>query len=123
MAAKKQVNKVNTATLLRGRVYVFENVHFQRGVPTIVGPDLAMKLEDLYDEVQDSDSDTFEKPYFLVEMDVDPPSDEDEYEDDDEYEEEERRPRRKLRKVARKTRRATAPKEEVRPRRRRRRAS
>ena len=93
MAAKKQSEKVTTATLLRGRVYVYAKVHFQRGVPTVVGGALADELEDLFDEVRDSDSDTFEKPYFLVEHNVDPPD------SVEKREEEKKKARRRLRRL------------------------
>lgn len=93
MAAKKQSGKVTTATLLRGRVYVHNKMHFARGVPIVVGDSHADELEALYDEVRDSDSDTFEKPYFLVQHNAEPP------ETAEKKEEERRKQRRRLRRL------------------------
>lgn len=61
---------VNTATLVRGRVYVFrhegENIQFELDVAKVVDDALASKLEDLVSEVHDTDGDAFEKPLFHV---------------------------------------------------------
>lgn len=60
------------ATLVRGRVYVFRRIRFERQVPKEVTSEVAAELEDLYDELQDNDPDaevrqTRRKPLFKVE--------------------------------------------------------
>jgi hypothetical protein len=65
---------INTATLLRGRVYVYKGVTFERGVPVTVPDDLGAELEDMFDEVRDSDNEIIEKPLFSVLYDVVPPA-------------------------------------------------
>ena len=60
-----------TATLLRGRVYVFRNMQYERGIPNVVKDEsLAMILEDLYDEVHDSDGEVIEKPIFEIDFEA-----------------------------------------------------
>ena len=71
MAARK---KVITVKLVRGRVYVFGNIHYMRGVATEVTMEVAQELEELYDVVTDADGDEFEKPIFLVDYDAKPKS-------------------------------------------------
>lgn len=73
MAARKQ-EKCITATLLRGRVYVFQNVHFMRGVATVVDDGLAAELEALCEEVTDSDGEVFEKMLFEVDYEATVPT-------------------------------------------------
>ena len=79
--APARADLVDTATLIRGRVYSFrhngETHYFEANVETpledkeekaIEG--LAGKLEELHSEVHDSDGDAFEKPLFLVKRGV-----------------------------------------------------
>jgi len=77
-SAVTSADLVHTATLIRGRVYVFkykgESYHFEMDKPEVL-PDavkdaLADELEALHAEIRDSDGDSFEKPLFLVERDV-----------------------------------------------------
>lgn len=68
-----------TATLQRGRVYYYANIPFERGVPLAIDDKLCKtfnyeggaeflttELEDLFEEITDSDSETFAKPIFEV---------------------------------------------------------
>ena len=60
------------ATLIRGRVYVYKRIRFERQVPKEVDEELAAELEDMYDELQDNDPDATNrqvrrKPLFRVE--------------------------------------------------------
>ena len=64
---------VTTATLLRGRVYVYKGLTFERGLPVVVTDDLAADLADMYDEVRDSDNEIIEKPLFNVLYDAPKP--------------------------------------------------
>lgn len=60
-----------TALLLRGRVYAYENVIYEKGVPVIVKDEaLGYTLEDLYDEVHDSDGEVIEKPIFEIDFEA-----------------------------------------------------
>lgn len=71
MAARK---KVITAKLVRGRVYVYENVHYMRSVATVVSADLADQLGELFEVVKDSDGDEFEKSIFAIDYNAKLPS-------------------------------------------------
>lgn len=73
---------VTTATLIRGRTYVYKDVHFMIN-ETVVLNDLELKmpvssfagdLEELHSEVVDGDGDRFEKPLFDVQRDVPRPA-------------------------------------------------
>lgn len=68
-----------TATLQRGRVYYYANIPFERGVPLAIDEKLcktfnydggaeflATELEDLFEEITDSDNEQFAKPIFEV---------------------------------------------------------
>jgi hypothetical protein len=74
MTATMTTELVNTATLLRGRVYVYKNVSFERGVPVVVTDELAAELEELFDEVRDADQEIIEKPLFSVVYEVPRPA-------------------------------------------------
>jgi len=65
-----QVDLVNLATLVRGRVYYHKDVRFDVGKPTVVSDELANILEDLVQEVHDADKEVFEKPLFEVKRGV-----------------------------------------------------
>lgn len=76
--ATQAQEKVITATLLRGRVYCYGNVHYERDKPTVVKTEgLALELEDLYEEITDSEGDVAEKVIFDIDWEADPPVDED----------------------------------------------
>lgn len=79
---------VETATLVRGRIYSYrykgETFEFIGGVEKVLEdkdgkpvPGLADALEELHSEVRDSDGDAFEKPLFLVQRGTNRPSVED----------------------------------------------
>lgn len=70
MTATMTTELVNTATLLRGRVYVYKNVSFERGIPVVVDDALAAELEEMFDEVRDADQEIIEKPLFSVVYEV-----------------------------------------------------
>jgi hypothetical protein len=72
-ATMTDADLVTTATLLRGRVYVYRSVSFERGVPVVVTDDLAAELEEMFDEVRDADQEIIEKPLFSVLYDVPKP--------------------------------------------------
>lgn len=57
---------VNTAELVRGRVYWYKNQEFKKGEAVVVDDELANILEELHAEVQDKDGETYEKPFFDV---------------------------------------------------------
>lgn len=57
---------VNTATLLRGRVYFYKDQEFKLGEPSIVTDQIADVLEELHHEVKDKDGEIYEKPFFDV---------------------------------------------------------
>jgi len=83
MAARKgkAVATVITATLIRGRVYYYKNIEFRRGKATVVtDPVLAAELESLVEDVEDTDSEVFEKPFFSVDFYAQPPGQEEEEE-------------------------------------------
>lgn len=63
---------VTTATLLRGRVYIFENQEFLKDVTREVALELGQKLEDLFEQVTDSEGEEYEKPTFEVLYDQEP---------------------------------------------------
>jgi hypothetical protein len=64
---------VNTATLVRGRVYFYKNEEYKRDVPKVVDEDTALELEALTEEVYDSDGDVMDKHVFKVAFDTTPP--------------------------------------------------
>jgi hypothetical protein len=72
-------NRVTTATLVRGKVYVFKGlnqekaVHYKRGIPLVVAADLADELEELVEEIHDSEGEIFDKPYFAIHRDIEEP--------------------------------------------------
>jgi hypothetical protein len=72
-AAKPDETLVNTATLIRGRVYVFKNQRFDVGVPVIVDDKLASILEEKVNITEDTDGEEFEKSVFVVRRGVPPP--------------------------------------------------
>jgi len=61
-----QQDLVNTATLVRGRVYYYKDHRFEIGKIVVVDDELATILEDLVEEVSDGDNERFEKPRFQV---------------------------------------------------------
>ena len=79
------IKKVNTATLVRGSIYVkrhpkststnpIDSIRFERGVPIVIDDrDLLDDLEDDVDVVTDDDGDEVEKPRFLIEYSVTDP--------------------------------------------------
>lgn len=64
---------VNTATLVRGRVYIYKNEKFEIGVTRVVSDELADILEDITVETKDTDDETFAKPMFDIRRKVQPP--------------------------------------------------
>ena len=92
MAARK--SKINTATLVRGRVYIYKNMEYLRGQETPVDEDTAKELEVLSEVTTDSDGEEFDKAYFDVEFDVDPKG----LDDDDNEEDEGDKRRRRMKK-------------------------
>ena len=67
-----QANTVTTATLVRGKVYVYKGVHYKKDIPVVVDDATALLLEDLYELVTDADHEEFEKPYFDIQRNVPP---------------------------------------------------
>lgn len=65
---------VNTATLIRGRVYFYKDKRFDANEVVIVDDPLAAILEELHETVTDSDQEAYEKPMFDVRRNVPPPS-------------------------------------------------
>jgi hypothetical protein len=55
-----------TATLIRGKTYVFRGIKFTRGDAIEVDSDIAAELETKVDIVMDLDGEEFEKPLFAV---------------------------------------------------------
>lgn len=73
LTPKKQ-DLVNTATLTRGRVYVYKGIHFEKNVEIVVSDEIADALTELYATSKDTDGEEFEKPLFDVRRRVTPPS-------------------------------------------------
>lgn len=71
--AASSKDKVHTATLLTGRIYIYKNQQFFAGVETVVTADVADVLEDLYNVTRDGDNEEYEKPLFRVQRNVPPP--------------------------------------------------
>lgn len=67
---------VHTATLVRGRTYVYKGIHFKCQVPQVVDKEMADYLAGQFHEVTDSDGEAIEKPYFDVEYNVPEPVEE-----------------------------------------------
>ena len=77
--------KVDTATLVRGQIYIFrhpeytpqngkESLRFERGVPKVItDPKMLSILEELTEETQDGDGEVFEKPIFRINRNVEEP--------------------------------------------------
>jgi len=80
--------KVTTATLIRGQVYTFrhpdyspqnpkEPLRFKRGEPKIIeDAKIVTLLENLHEEIPDSDGELTEKPVFRINRNVDAPDEE-----------------------------------------------
>lgn len=64
--ARQLGNLVNLAVLLRGRTYVFKNVHYLRGIPTVVDEETANELEQLITQVRDHDNESYDKSIFDI---------------------------------------------------------
>ena len=79
------LRKVNTATLIRGKVYSFrhpdsspqkplDSLRFERGVPKIIEDSRILNLlEDLTEEIGDGEGELYDKPVFRVDRGVDAP--------------------------------------------------
>lgn len=55
-----------TATLVRGRSYTYKDVQFMKDEPKTVSEELGQELENLGDDVLDSDGEQVIKPRFKV---------------------------------------------------------
>jgi hypothetical protein len=67
---------VTTATLVRGKTYVWKNIHYKVNNPVVVEDATALELEQLYQEVRDADGELYEKPYFDIQRNVPRPVEE-----------------------------------------------
>lgn len=81
--------KVDTATLIRGQIYIFrhpdytpqnpkESLRFERNKPKVItDPKLLSMLEDLTEETTDGDGEVFDKPLFRINRNVEEPDSDD----------------------------------------------
>lgn len=81
------IRKVNTATLIRGKVYSLrhpdntpqnprDSLRFERGVPVIIEEShILTMLENLSEEVGDGEGEYYDKPVFRIDRGVDAPED------------------------------------------------
>jgi len=81
------IKKVNTATLIRGKVYTLrhpdntpqnpvDSLRFERGVPKSIEDNRILALlEGMVEEIEDGEGEVFEKPVFRIDRNVDAPED------------------------------------------------
>ena len=66
-------SSVITATLVRGRVYIYKNEKFELNEERVVSKELADILEDIVVETKDTDGENFAKPMFHIKRNVSAP--------------------------------------------------
>lgn len=62
-----------TATLIRGKNYIYENIHFVLNTPKKITAEMADALEGIYDEVIDAEKQMIHKPMFRIDYHADKP--------------------------------------------------
>lgn len=83
-------SRVDTATLIRGEVYVLrhpdstpqkplDSLRFKRDVPVVIEDrKMLAAIAELYDELEDGEGEVYEKPMFRIDRNVTRPDDPDE---------------------------------------------